>query len=198
MMIQVFYYFYFQSLGAYMPYFAPYLRGLGLSGRQISTVLSVTPMMAMGAPLGWAWVADRTRRHARVLTGISLGACLGFLPLLFARRFGAILAAWVGYAAFSVGIGGLTDSLAIARVRAGADYGRMRFWGSFGFVVAAAVAGAVLSARDRRAADPAVPLMIWLALAAMFLASLSLRGTGEEGARPRLADVGALLGDRRL
>jgi PPP family 3-phenylpropionic acid transporter len=154
--------------------------------------------MALGVPLAWAWLADRTKQHARVLRLVSLGACLGFFPLLFARRFGAVLAAWIGYALFSVGIGGLVDALAIARTRAGADYGRMRFWGSLGFVVAALSAGALLAARGARRADPLVPVMVWLALAATFAASLRLGGTGEQSAHPRLADARALLADRRI
>jgi MFS transporter, PPP family, 3-phenylpropionic acid transporter len=197
-MIEVFYFFFFQSLGTYMPYLGPYLRGLALSGRQISTILSVTPVMAMAVPLGWAWIADRTRRHARVLQVVCAGACLGIFPLIFARRFPTILASWAAYGVFSVAIGGLADSLAIARVRGGADYGRMRFWGSLGFLVAALAGGALLAVRGARPADPLVPTLMWLALAAAFVASLRLKGTGEVSARPRLGDVGTLLADRRL
>lgn len=197
-MIEIFYFFYFMTVGTTMPFIPPYLRGLGLSGRQVSTVVSVTPVMALVVPLLWAWLADHTKRHARVLQGLTLGACLGFLPVLFARRFPTIFAGWISYALFGVGLGSVADSLAIARVRAGADYGRMRFWGSVGFVVAALAVGAVLSARGARPADPIAPLMLWLALAAAFIGSLRLRGTGEQSARPHLRDIGGLLRDRRF
>ena len=50
-----------------MAFLPAYLRGLGLSGREISTVFTVPPLLALVVPLGWAWLADRTRRHERVL-----------------------------------------------------------------------------------------------------------------------------------
>jgi PPP family 3-phenylpropionic acid transporter len=196
--IEVFYFFFFQSVGAYQPFLAPYLRALGFSGREISLVLSLTPAMALVVPLGWAWLADRTKQHARVLQLVSLGACLGLLPMVFARSFGGVLAGWFGYAFFNVGISGLADSLAITRVRAGADYGRMRLWGSVGFLVAALVAGGGLTIRGARPADPLVPVFIWLALAAAFAAALRLRGAGESGARPRFRDLGGLIGEPRF
>ena len=134
----------------------------------------------------------------RIVVG---GACLGFVPLLFARSFGAILIGWITYAVFSVSVGGLADALAVARVRAGAAYGRLRMWGSVGFVVAAVAFGGVLWARHgtvNAGADWLVPVAMWLALVAAFVAALPLRGTGETSARPRAADVKALVAEPRL
>src|SRR5688572_10374034 len=200
-MIEVFYFFYFQAVAIYMAFMPPYLRGLGLSGREISTVFAIPPLLALAVPLAWATLADRTRRHDRVLRVVVGGACLGFVPLLFARSFGAILIGWITYAVFSVSVGGLADALAVARVRAGATYGRLRLWGSVGFVVAAVAFGGVLWARHGAhdtGADWLVPVAMWLALVAAFIAALPLRGTGEGSARPRAADVRALVVEPRL
>jgi PPP family 3-phenylpropionic acid transporter len=180
-----------------MTFLPAYLRGLGLTGREISTVFALSPLFALGVPLAWAYLADRTHRHDRVLRLVVGGAWLGFTPMLFARRFDGIFASWALYAVFSVAVGGLADAFAVARVRAGAVYGRLRLWGSIGYVVAAVAAGALLSARDR-AADRLVPIAMWLALGCAFAASTRLRGAGEAAARPRFADVRALLGDPRL
>ena len=196
-LIEVFYFFYYLAVGVYMTFLPAYLRGLGLSGAEISTVFTVTPLFALGLPLGWAYLADRTRRHDRVLRVVVGGAFLGFVPMLFARRFGVILAGWAIYALFSVAIGGLADAFAVARVRAGAVYGRLRLWGSVGFVVAAVSVGALLAARGRDA-DRLVPLAMWLALGGAFLASLRLRGSGESTVHPRRTDVRALLAEPRL
>src|SRR3954452_4523336 len=141
-MIEVVYFFLFQSVAINMAYMPAHMRALGLSGRQISTVSAVAPVMSLVVPLGWAWIADRTRRHDRVLRIIAAGALLGFVPVLFARGFAAVLVGYVGYALFSVGLGGITDALAVSRVRAGAVYGRLRLWGSLGYVLACLVGGA--------------------------------------------------------
>jgi PPP family 3-phenylpropionic acid transporter len=200
-MIEVFYFFFFQSVAINMAYMPSHLRALGLRGGQISLALAVAPVLSLGAPLGWAWLADRTRRHDRVLRIVACGAWLGFSPLVFvrgaaARSFSVVLAGYVGYAIFNVGMGGLADALAVVRVRAGAIYGRLRLWGSIGFVIAAVATGAALTVLPSRWAalsGPLIPLAMWLALGGAFVASTRLRGAGEEATRPHAADLRALL-----
>ena len=200
-MIEVFYFFFFQSVAINMAYMPSHLRALGLTGWQISTALAVAPILSLGVPLGWAWLADRTRRHDRVLRIVACGAWLGFSPLVLARgpaarSFSVILAGYLAYAVFAVGMGGLADALAVVRVRAGAIYGRMRLWGSIGFVIAAVGTGAALSALPSRLATlagPLIPIAMWLALGGAFVASTRLRGPGEEAAHPHAGDFRALL-----
>ena len=123
----------------------------------------MSPLLALVVPLGWAWLADRTQRHDRVLRVISFGAFVGFTPLAWAhgraaQSFALILTGYVGYATFFVGMGGLADALAVARVRAGAVYGRLRLWGSVGYVLAAITVGALLGPYLLRLRGPLVPL----------------------------------------
>jgi PPP family 3-phenylpropionic acid transporter len=197
-MIEAVYFFLFQSVAINMAYMPAHLRALGLSGGQISTVFAVAPLLSVVVPLGWAWLADRTRRHDRVLRLVACGAWLGYSPVVFGRGFGVVLAGYFAYAIFGVGTGGLNDALAVARVRAGAIYGRMRLWGSVGFVVAAVTAGLVLTGAGAGAASALAPLAMWLALGGTFAATIRLDGPGEEAVRPRAADVRALLAEPRL
>ncbi len=197
-MIQPIYFFYFMSVGVSMPFFPPYLRGLGLSGRQIATILSMVPLLNIGVPLFWAWTADRTRQHARILSGICLGAFCGYAPLLIARTFWPVLVSYLFFGVFSVGIGSLVDSVAIARVRQGEDYGRIRVWGSVGYMASAIGVGALLTSRGGRAADILVPSAVAAALLATFLATLQHHGAGEAPARPHWRDSRALLANPRF
>ena len=202
-MIEVFYFFLFQVTAIGMAFMPAHLAALGLSGAQIATALAVSPLLALAVPLGWAWLADRTQRPDRVLRCIAFGAWLGFSPLGWAhgraaQSFALILTGYVCYATFWVGMGGLADALAVARVRAGAIYGRLRLWGSVGYIVAAVTVGALLGPYATRLNGPLVPCAMWLALAGAFVASLGLGGTGEATTRPRLADVRALLAEPGL
>jgi MFS transporter, PPP family, 3-phenylpropionic acid transporter len=200
-MIEVFYFFLFGTVAVGMVFMPAHLRALGFSGAQISAALAMAPLLSLAVPLGWAWLADRTRRHDRVLQGIAFGAWLGFAPLAWAhgraaRSFALVLTGYLGYAVFFVGMGGLADALAVARVRAGAVYGRLRLWGSVGHVTAALTVGALLGPYLLRLRGPLVPCAMWAALGGAFLASLSLSGTGEHAVRPRLADVRRLLAEQ--
>src|SRR5450432_2875903 len=197
-MIEVFYFFFFQSVAINMAYMPSHLRALGLPGREISTALAVAPILSLAVPLGWAWLADRTRRHDRVLRIVACGAWLGFSPLVLvrgpaARSFSVILAGYLAYAVFAVGMGGLADALAVVRVRAGAIYGRLRLWGSVGFVIAAVATGAAIGALHADLAGPLIPPAMWLALGGAFVAATRLRGAREEATRPHAADFRALL-----
>lgn len=197
-MITLFYFLYYQVIGVNVSFMPAHLRGLGLSGRQISTVFTVAPVLSLVMPLAWAWLADRTHRHDRVLKLVVCGAWLGLTPVLWARGFAGVLAAYAMFALFAVGIGGLADALAIARVQAGARYGRMRVWGSAGFVASSVVVGALFTATDARPAGMLAPIAMWLALGGAFAAALGLRGSGERAVRPQLDDLKRLLADPRL
>jgi PPP family 3-phenylpropionic acid transporter len=195
--LRLFYACYFAGMGASVPFFPPYLRSLGLSGRQISFMLAVAPILHLAVPLGWGWVADRTRRPDLVLRLVCLTACLLMVPLVFVRSMPAMLFLYAAHQAFAVPIIGLTDAIALERVRQGADYGRIRVWGSFAFAVSSGVVGKLLELRGRTTGDPLVPAFIAGALGLAFLTSLTLRGQGERE-RPHARDVSKLLGDRRF
>src|SRR5512137_537580 len=83
--LRLFYFLYYGGIGAFLPYFAQYLRGMGFSGREIGAVQMVAPLVAAPAALGWAAVADRIGSPARTLRIAALWAAgaTAFLP--FAR-----------------------------------------------------------------------------------------------------------------
>src|SRR6266567_4411726 len=81
--LRLFYALYYGSVGATLPYLAPYLRGLGFSGAAIGAVQLIGPLLAAPVALGWAAAADRLGTPARALGQASLwaAAAAAFLPL---------------------------------------------------------------------------------------------------------------------
>jgi PPP family 3-phenylpropionic acid transporter len=195
--LRLFYACYFAGVGASVPFFPPYLRSLGLSGRQISFMLAVAPVLHLCVPLGWGWVADRSRRPDVVLRLVCLMACLLMVPMIVVHSMPAMLFLYTGHQAFVVPIVGLTDAIALERVRQGADYGRIRVWGSFAFAISSLVVGRLLDWRGRTGGDPLVPAYIAGSLGAAFLVSLALRGQGTRE-RPHASEIRTLLRDRRF
>jgi PPP family 3-phenylpropionic acid transporter len=160
-------------------------------------MLAVAPMLHLCVPLGWGWVADRSRRPDLVLRLVCLTACLLMVPLVFVRSMPAMLFLYAGHQAFAVPIIGLTDAIALERVRQGADYGRIRVWGSFAFALSSLVVGRLLDWRGRSDGDALVPAFIAGTLGIAFLVSLTLRGQGARE-RPHASEIRTLLRDRRF
>src|SRR5512139_3132058 len=96
--LRLFYFLYYGSIGASLPYLAPYLRGLGFSGAEIGAVQMVGPLVAGPAALAWALAADRLGAPSRALRLATLWslAAMAFLPV--ARTPGALAAVMFCYA----------------------------------------------------------------------------------------------------
>lgn len=146
-----FYLLYFGTVGITLPFLPAYFGGLGFSGGQVGVLLALSPLFALVAPPLFGHLADRSGRPDRVLTLLSLGALLGFSPLLVARSFPAVLGAMAAYACFASSITMVVDSLALHRVSArGGSYANLRVWGSVGFVISSVAFGQWVEVIDHR------------------------------------------------
>ena len=197
-MLKLFYICYFLVSGVSIPFFPAYLRKLGLGGQSVSTILAVAPLLQLGVPLVWGWLADRTQRPDRILKILCLGACVASWPMIFVRTMPGLLFLYVGQQVFAGSIMALADSLAVERSRKEkSDYSRIRLWGSLSFIAICLIVGKALDGRAAPMGDALVPLMISVGFAIAFLASLGLRGHGDFEA-PHARDVRALLADSRF
>jgi PPP family 3-phenylpropionic acid transporter len=198
--LRLFYFLYYGGVGAFLPYFAPYLRGLGFSGREIGAVQMVAPLVAAPAALGWAAVADRIGSPTRALRIAALwaAATIAFLP--FARTPWTLAMVLLAQSLAASAVVPLVDSVAVEWVqsRPGHSYARIRLFGSLGFVALAQGLGLALAARGDRPGDVLVPLSVVACVAGYALLARHLPTTTPPPSRPSLADVSALLHDRRL
>jgi len=149
--IRLFYAAYFAAMGLILPFFPVYLRHLGLD---LVAVGLMTGLLAsakvIAPPLMGHWL-DRSRRDSRrFLITASLAAAL------FAALFDAV-GSQVWLLAIMVFLFGvlwaailpLTDSLSVSvSEERFADYGRLRVWGSIGFVAASLAGGLWLTDAD--------------------------------------------------
>ncbi|MGE4072456.1 MAG: MFS transporter [Lysobacterales bacterium] len=135
--LSAFYFAYFLALGAYAPYFAPYLESRGLSPWQISVVMSLWFGSRVYAPSTWGWLTARAAHPIlwlRAGAAVTLAAfALFLLPLGFAAMVLVMLVYATAYNAIMPQFEALTlTHLGERRSR----YGRIRVWGSVGFVIA--------------------------------------------------------------
>ncbi len=138
---------YFAHIGFFNPYLPLWLKdqGVGLFG--ISMLLSVQSGTRLFAPYGWGWLSDHTGQRVRLLRLGAVGAFLcsfglwvnfgqwwlSLVLLLMFTHTSSMMSLSEAAMAHLVSQGGEFDAR---------RYGRVRVWGSLGFMVTALLAGA--------------------------------------------------------
>jgi PPP family 3-phenylpropionic acid transporter len=126
------------GLGIFFPYFSLYLReNAALSGTQVGIVLAMLPLAGMLAQPFWGQLADRTGSRSRVLVLLALGAAAGYAVLGRARGFVALTLATSLLALFSTAVipAAVSATLALAKGDRARAFGRIRVWGTIGFLL---------------------------------------------------------------
>lgn len=138
----VFYFAAFALLGAYLPYFSLYLKSLGFSGVQIGILAAAVPMgKVFFGPL-WAYLSDRLGSRRGVAL-VSISAATAAFGLAFGwATFPALCIVLYAYAAVRAGQLPLVEATTLdLSEQRGWQYGRIRVWGSVGFVATALLLG---------------------------------------------------------
>jgi MFS transporter, PPP family, 3-phenylpropionic acid transporter len=139
-----FYFFYFAYLGAFAPFFSIYLKAVGLSPVEIGTVMALPAVARMTAPHLWGWLADASGAM-RIVRATTLAGLVCWLGMFAGTAFVWICAVAFALSFFLSAAIPLVDSTTLLRLgeRMG-DYGRIRLWGSIGYMVAVVVVGYLL------------------------------------------------------
>jgi len=170
-----FYFFYYAAIGAFLPYWALYLQTLGYSPLDIGTGAAMYSALRLFAPVAWGWIADHWQIRMPMVRMASLAAPLTFLvPLESAELVWLVLQMLL----LSFCLNAVLPQLEVLTLnhlyRRESDYGRIRLWGSVGFVLAVLILGPVL---DRTGLSP-VPWIIAGLMLAMGVLSLSVPDSG--------------------
>jgi PPP family 3-phenylpropionic acid transporter len=154
-----FYFFYFAYLGAFAPFFSIYLKEVGLSPVEIGIVMALPAVARMTAPHLWGWLADASGGLVRVVRLTTLAGLVAWLGMFAGAAFTWICAVAFALSFFLSAAVPLVDSTTLRRLgeRTG-DYGRIRLWGSIGYMVAVVLVGYLLDLFP-------VSALLWIVLA---------------------------------
>lgn len=131
-----FYFFYYATVGAFMPYWSPYLEARGFTTAQMGLAFALMGLTRTVVPLAWGAWADRRGARVDLIRMASIAALLLFLVIPFAPSVFWIGALMLSYTLFWHALLPQFEVVALNHLHArGADYGRVRLWGSVGFVV---------------------------------------------------------------
>lgn len=140
-----FYFFYFAYLGAFAPFFSIYLDAIGLSAVEIGIVMALPQVTRIVAPHLWSWLADRGTQRLRVLRLTGVAGSLCFLGVFAGTSFALLFTVIFAVTFFWSAALPLIEATTLSHLgEETARYGRIRVWGSVGFIVAVVGVGYAL------------------------------------------------------
>ena len=154
----LFFFAYYGYVGVFSPYASLYFADRGLSATQIGILMSLMQVMRIFGPNLWGWVADQSRRRVLVLRLTSVVAAISFCGMFVGQSFMFFFALMVTVNLFTSAQGPISEALMLSSMRGDlTHYGRVRLWGSVGFIVLVTLSGYALDWQG-------IELMPWIAL----------------------------------
>jgi PPP family 3-phenylpropionic acid transporter len=168
----LFFFAYYGYVGVFSPYASLYFADKGMTAAEIGVLMSLMQVMRIFGPNLWGWVADRHRNRVTVLRLTAAAAAATFSGIFAGHAFSYFFVLMVAVNLFTSAQGPLSEAVMLSEMRGDmTHYGRLRLWGSVGFILTVTFGGPAL---DRFG----IGLMPWMALALLVLVFLvSLRMT---------------------
>jgi PPP family 3-phenylpropionic acid transporter len=142
-----FYFFYYATVGAFMPYWSPYLEARGFSATQMGAAYALMGVTRSIMPIAWGWWADVTGRRMSTIRWAVLVSLALFLCIPFTDGVLAITLFMTAYSIFWHALLSQFEVVALLHLLPyKGDYSRVRLWGSVGFVAAVLGLGPILDA----------------------------------------------------
>jgi PPP family 3-phenylpropionic acid transporter len=144
-----FYFFYFASLGAILPYWSLYLKSIGFNATSIGQLTAILIGTKIIAPNIWGWIADHHGHRMLIIRFASFIAALSFIGVLYTVSFFWLALVLVVFGFFWNA--SLPQFEATTLTHLGDSfhaYTRIRVWGSVGFISAVWILGSVFAHYD--------------------------------------------------
>ncbi len=161
-----FYFFYFCVVGALIPFWPVYLHHLGYSSSEVGIISAIILATRIVAPNFWGFLADKTRARLSIIKIGSLLAVIFFSLVLIRQDYYWLLLSIICYTFFWHAILPQFEVITLAYLdKQYAQYGRIRLWGSIGFIAAVMGLGLLfdfISIQHLPLAILSFLLLIWL------------------------------------
>ncbi|MCX7149165.1 MAG: MFS transporter [Rhodocyclales bacterium] len=169
--LAVWYFWYFAFIGAFLPYFGLYLQSIGLSAGRIAVLMSLGQFMRLLAPLLWSWLADSGGRRVRIVVASTAASLASFSVVFLTQDFvGLLIGLAILHFFWSASLP-LVEALTLEHLAVNPErYGRIRLWGSVGFIATVTGVGFLLDSTP-------ISSQLWVSWALLlgtFLSALTL------------------------
>ncbi len=195
--VRALYFLVFSCTASWLPIFADHLNAQGLSGIEISLVLSSTPVMMLLIQPWYGVLADKIGIR-KCLIASTLFAAISFLLFLFNGNFFFLIGATVAMSVFYNALQPLLDSVTLGLVQEqpNLNYGSLRLAGAAGWAVTGIIVGYLITSINTNVIFVASSLSLLLA----FFISLSLNDFRVEtkSAQPEKQNLKVVLQNKML
>lgn len=137
-----FYFFYFASLGALIPYWSLYLKSLDFTATAIGSMMAIIMATKIISPNIWGWVADHTGKRMAIVRLGGLLSILAFIGVFISQQYWWLVAVMMVFSFFWNAT--LPQFEATTFTHLGEHthrYSSVRLWGSIGFIAAVWIIG---------------------------------------------------------
>ena len=142
---------YFAAVGSFNPFAPLWFKELGFSTLAIGAIASLQAWSRVLAPYAWSWWGDHGGRRTQLIRLAALVSLVAALGLLWARGYVAVATCTLLLFLANGGVVPLSEASLAQHLKTStgidsARYGRVRMWGSLGFISAVLMFGALLQA----------------------------------------------------
>jgi PPP family 3-phenylpropionic acid transporter len=164
----LFYFCYYAALGAYTPYIGRWVDSMGHGGYVIGAMLGLWYGSRILAPPLWSALLRRSAVPGRWFVAGCVATTLCFAGFTLSHGALALFAVMACFGLFYNAVMPQFEAMTLTALGPrSADYGRIRLWGSVGFLFVASSYGWLLD----RLGDPAFPWLVLPLFAAMAIAA---------------------------
>ncbi|ELX08421.1 putative 3-phenylpropionic acid transporter [Janthinobacterium sp. HH01] len=136
---------YYAHAGTWSTYATLFFADHGMTVAQIGVLMSMIQVLRIVGPNVWGYVADHYDRRVLVLRMAGFAALVGFSGFLFGSTFTHFMLAMIVLNLFTSGQAPICEALMLSEMRGDLTfYGRIRMWGSIGFIVSVTLASYAL------------------------------------------------------
>jgi MFS transporter, PPP family, 3-phenylpropionic acid transporter len=139
----LFYFLVFFGFGSLFPLLSVYLNdNVGLSGTQIGTIMSISPVVTILTQPLWGLISDYTQKPKLVLTITIICTALIGIGYSFVESYLWFILFAAFLAITQSAVVPISDSMALSYVqKTKGNYGSIRLWGALGFAIAVLIVG---------------------------------------------------------
>lgn len=166
-----FYFLFFLTIGAFMPYWSLYLKSIGMTAEAIGILSAIVVVTKIFSSFIWGWIVDHTGKRIQVIRYTSLLSMLSFSLVLFYQDFWSLFIILFVFSIFWSAALPQIEATTLSHLGEASDsYTVVRIWGSISFIIAVLMLGKFF---DQQPIEYLLPIII-VSMLLVWVHSLSL------------------------